>query len=375
MKSNPVLFFKDLLNSYTDKKILVVTGKYFLKNNPIGQEYLNVLIDHPTLSYYTNVKPNPKWDDIKSCYALLDNKQYDVIISIGGGSTIDWAKIIFFLQSLNKEITEIDPFEISKQIPSSGDSQLLAIPTTFGTGSEVTQFATFYVDQKKVSLDSPYIIPSETIIDSRFLKQAPTHLIARTAMDAASHAIESLWSVHSTQQSIGFAKEGLELIWNNLEKAITEDAEAQERLAIGAHLAGQAIQITRTTACHSISYPLTSFFGVDHGQATIITIPELLRFNSSVSAADCLDERGVDFVNTSLRTIVTTIGCNNINEAAMAISNFTRRINLKTRLSELGLKREDLDLVAKHAFTPSRMKNNPRQVLAENVDQFLKSIF
>lgn len=370
----PIEKLNQFLKPYRDKKILVVSGNTFLKKSLIGQEYLNALSEFP-VEFFDKAQPNPKWEEIKTGYLELRDGPYDLIISIGGGSTMDLAKIFFFLQSLEESPENIDPLEISKLSPPPSHAKHLAIPTTFGTGSEVTQFATFYFENKKVSLDSPIIIPCECILDSRFLANAPAHLVARTAMDATSHAIESFWSIQSTEKSREISERALALLWHNIIPALAGQSEAQHAVAEGSHLAGQAIQITRTTACHSMSYPMTSFFNIDHGQATIISVPEVLRFNAGLTTADCLDQRGVDFAKEILQKIASTLGCADVEGAAREIETKIKNIGLKVKLSDLGIRQQDLPKIAENAFTPSRMKNNPRRVSAEDVSQFLQTIY
>jgi alcohol dehydrogenase class IV len=127
-----------------------------------------------------------------------------------------------------------------------------------------------------------------------------------------------------------------------------------------ANLAGKAINITETTACHAISYPITSYFGVAHGQAAAITLSSILNYNNLVLRVDVLDKRGVYYVRGAIKDIIKLSGANNCQNAQEKIEGILKNIGLATRFHELNISKKDLKIILKNGFNPDRMKNNPR---------------
>ncbi|MBR6412802.1 MAG: phosphonoacetaldehyde reductase [Alphaproteobacteria bacterium] len=209
---------------------------------------------------YTRMSENPKREEIQLAQNLFNGEFFDIIVAFGGGSVIDFAKAFRFYD--NREV------------------HLIAIPTTAGTGSQATQFAVVYVNGVKTSLDNPIIKPNHVIVDSQFVENAPRYLKACCAMDAYCQAIESFWAKKSTQESQKYALEAIQLCHDFLNKAVnTSDPEANEKMALAAHLAGKAINISRTTAAHALSYKITSKYGIPHGHAVALSIANLFLQN------------------------------------------------------------------------------------------------
>ena len=139
-----------------------------------------------------------------------------------------------------------------------------------------------------------------------------------------------------------------------------------------ANLAGKAIDITLTTACHAVAYPFTSYFGIPHGHAAALTLGSMLVYNSQVSEKDCLDKRGPDYVRKTIQEITKILGCKTAEEAKEKIEQLMVNVGMKTKLSELGLKENDLDIIVKNGFNPERVKNNPRLLTEQNLRNILK---
>ena len=217
-------------------------------------------LENVNVTFYTEISPNPKREEIKIAQDVLKNKKFDTIIAFGGGSVIDFAKAFRFYDE--------------RDIP------LIAMPTTAGTGSQATQFAVVYINNQKTSLDSPKILPNITIADSQWVENAPIYTKASCAMDAYCQAIESFWAKAATTESRKYAIAAIELCRDNLIKAVnTNDAEANEKMVLAAHLAGKAINISRTTAAHALSYKITSKYGIPHGHAVALNIAGLFEQN------------------------------------------------------------------------------------------------
>jgi len=249
------------------------------------------------------------------------------------------------------------------QLPSC-ELPLIAMPTTAGSGSDATSFAVLYKDKEKYSVEADGLLPDFSLVIPSLLKSVPKHTAACTGMDALCQGIESYWSIHSTEESRRLAGEAIDLAWNWVEKAVNErSSEALNHMAKASHLAGCAINITKTTAPHAVSYPMTSYFGVTHGHAVGLLTARFLPFNEGVTEEDCLDVRGAEWVKEQLREISCKLGANDAEHASGSLLGKMQNIGLPTNLPKLGIKTpDDIAIVIQKGFDPSRVKNNPRTI-------------
>ena len=286
---------------------------------------------------------------------------------------MDTAKLINIFAANNEK--PIEYLKKKKNIENKGNV-FVAVPTTSGSGSEATKFAVVNIGKTKRSLESNFIIPDYAIVDPQFTKSLPRYQIASTGIDALSQAIESYWCIYSTNESKKYAAEAIKLIIENLSKTIHNTSEqAREKMARAAYLAGKAINISRTTANHAISYPITSYFNIAHGHAVGLTIPQMIIYNSKVTEKDLLDKRGIAYAKDKIKKIINLIGAKNVEEASKKITNLMREIGLKTRLSELGIGTKDkINIIIKNGFNPDRVKNNPRILTKNALREILEEI-
>ena len=315
------------------KKALIFTGKHSFKS------YKNILEENlQGISYatYDNFTSNPKLEELETAIKNID-KDLDIIIAFGGGSVIDFAKCFKYKQSLKQK--------------------LIAIPTTSGTGAESTQFAVLYVNGEKTSLDDKSILPSYAIVDSQFTANSPKYLKACTAIDAYCQAIERYWAVKSTDVSKALAKEAMLLCRDNIEDFVnTESIAVASNMAKASNLAGQAINISRTTAAHALSYAYTSLYGIPHGHAVALNMIEVFEQNQKVTEDNLNDTRGLTYVKGILKEI----------ESLLCIHNCDCFTDYFTKLcSNIGL---DLDkshiqnynkIAVRSKVNLQRLTNNP----------------
>jgi alcohol dehydrogenase class IV len=194
----------------------------------------------------------------------------DLVLGVGGGSALDVAKAARALPAGPAEAAGIIAGDLPCP-PAAAD--LVLVPTTAGTGSEVTRFATFYSSGRKVSLDAPCVQADVAVVDPALTDSCPPYLTWSCAFDALAHAVESAWSTHATAQSREHAMAALALLVPILRDAAQlPDAAGRDRLSEAAMLAGRAIDITRTTAAHALAYPLTVHLGVPHGLACALNL-------------------------------------------------------------------------------------------------------
>jgi alcohol dehydrogenase class IV len=293
---------------------------------------------------------------------LFNGKGFDTIISVGGGSVIDLAKLVY--ASATSDIYSV----IERGVSALPENILhIAIPTTAGTGSEATHFAVVYQDKTKYSVAHQSLLPNIAIVDPQLTMSMSLQLTATTGLDALAQAIESYWSVNSTDESIRYSRKALELIIPNLEQAIREPSrDSREGMASGAHYAGKAINIAKTTAPHALSYFFTSYFGIPHGHAVALTLGAFLKFNAAVSASNVTDARGDKYVRATIGEIRNYLQSSTIDEAADFVQKIMYSAGLVTRLSDIGFKGSDIDLCVQ-SVNFERLNNNPRKITEEVV--------
>ena len=219
---------------------------------------------------FTSFHPNPDLDDTEAGVSLFRKENCDGLISIGGGSSIDTAKAI--KARLNAGSTED---VIQNRLNIRTDCPHIAVPGTAGTGSEATQIAVTYVNGKKVSLNHPALRPEGVILDASLLDTLPLYHKKSCALDALAQGIESYWSRGSNEDSKVHAYLAFVGVLDNLKAYLKGDPHAADEMLDASYQSGKAIQITRTTAAHAMSYMLTKKLGLAHGHACMLTLPVL----------------------------------------------------------------------------------------------------
>ncbi|MBI4122950.1 MAG: phosphonoacetaldehyde reductase [Parcubacteria group bacterium] len=354
------------------RKIFLVVGKEAYEKSGVQAAFSPMLKGFEVLEF-SEFEENPKIEDVQKGIAAFRSFQPDLVLACGGGSALDMAKSINALA-----VQEGDPldFVLKKKEITHQSKPLVAVPTTAGTGAEATHFAVVYMGKIKYSLAHRFILPTYSIVDPQFTFSLPAKITASTGMDALAQAIESFWSNKSTEESKAYAREAILLILPNLAAAVnTPTPEARGAMSKGAHLAGKAINISFTTACHAISYPLTSYFGVPHGHAVALTLPSMILFNSEADEQSLNDSRGVVYVKKAMAELVNLFGARDGREAKEKLEQLMDEIHLERRLSRLGVRaEEDVNLIVENGFNPERVKNNPRILTIEALRLILKEI-
>ena len=236
-----------------------LTGK-LLRQNP-------GLLTSPVFSAF---HPNPDLPDALAGAEMFRKEACDGLISIGGGSSIDTAKAIkALLYTASADDVAGNRFPEEMKMPH------IAIPGTAGTGSEATQTAVVYVEGSKVSLNHPGLLPDGVVLDASLLESLPAYHKKSCALDALAQGIESYWCASATDDSRVHAYLAILGVLDNLKAYLAGDSHAADEMLDASYQSGKAIQITRTTAAHAMSYRLTKTYGIAHGHAVMITLPVL----------------------------------------------------------------------------------------------------
>jgi len=370
---NSIKKLDNILKKKKFQKIFLITGRKSFENTNIEKIILNILKNYE-IYQFNDYTLNPNIVDIKKGVELFLKENCDVIIAIGGGTVIDIGKCISIL-STNPGTIEDLIFQ-RDQIKQKG-IPLIRIPTTAGSGSEATHFAVVYIEKRKYSIaDKRYMQPQYVIIDPQFTLSLPSNISAVSGMDALCQATESYWNINSTKRSKKYAKRAIKLVLNNLLKVVRNpDRSSRFNMVLAANFAGKAINLTKTTVCHAISYPITSFFNIPHGHAVALTLPSMIIFNSEVTEEDILDTRGVEYVKKTMADLISIIGATTFLEAKNLVINLMQKIQLETKLKKLGVTtNDDIDLIIENGFNPDRVKNNPRKLTESKLRKILEEI-
>lgn len=361
----------NILEEFSPQKIFLVTGNksYFLSG---AKNLLSEFINKYNYFRFYNFETNPKLKDLINGINIFNKEKCDIIIGVGGGSVMDIAKSISILTTQKGDLEEFIKGEISlkeRQIPS------IMIPTTAGTGSESTHFSVTYINKIKYSLAHYSLLPDFVILDPLFTKNLPPYITACTSMDALCQAIESFWSTNSTEESRTYSKEAIELVMSYIIKNVNNpDMISRGKMLIASNLAGRAINIAKTTAAHSVSYPLTSYFNIPHGHAVALTLPYFIEFNNNVSSENLQDSRGVEFIKDRMSELFTILKVKTADKAKDKIINVMKEIGLETNLAKLCINKNNIDTIIKNGFNPQRMKNNPKIIYKSDLEKLLTII-
>ena len=365
---------KQIIEKANAKKILLLTGKKSYSTSD-AKTKLEPFLRGLKVTRFSDFEVNPKIEDVYAGVSLALKKNPDLIIAIGGGTVIDMAKLINILSS-QKEHSFINIIKNSSLINNKGLSPLVAIPTTSGTGSEATHFAVVYVEKSKYSLAHKFMLPDYVIVDSSLSNKMPKNIAASAAIDALSQAIESYWSVGSTTESQKFARQSIEIILASIEKAVIEkDADAKDSMSLAANLSGKAINISKTTAAHAISYPISTYFNVPHGHAVGLLLGCFFEINSDFELHGINDSRGSSYLTNTMLQLLKLFGAADPLDCKLAWYKMMNDIGLETNISKLGIcSSNDIDLISNNVNL-ERLNNNPVVVSEETLKNILKSLF
>jgi phosphonate metabolism-associated iron-containing alcohol dehydrogenase len=355
---NPVQIFfgrgcrENLGHSIDGKRILIVCSPRGRKQFESDSLLSSATSKADFVSWLDLVEPNPTLENLQVTMDALGDAEVDFVVGFGGGSAIDSAKVLALALSPRVRFTQLrDMVEKCNKLHVGEALPLIAIPTTAGTGSEVTPYATIWDSENrtKLSLAGQVIYPNTALVDPQLIDNLPHDSTINSGLDAINQAIESIWNRNMTPMSEMMAQKALKLGFSALPilSSNPDDKLARDSMQECSLFAGLAISQTRTALCHSISYPLTACFGVPHGLACAFTMPAVLR--CSLALDDGRFER------------LAEILCGDELNPRLSLITLFEKLNTKLRVSEkvrkhigsfddlLGLRRQMLD--------PQRSKN------------------
>ncbi|MEH6403613.1 MAG: iron-containing alcohol dehydrogenase [Sneathiella sp.] len=331
-------------------------------------------LDKANIKYtiFDQVEADPRASIVEEAAKAAIAASVDGVIGFGGGSSMDVAKLVALLAKQQEKLEDIYGIEMIK-----GDRlPLIQIPTTAGTGSEVTPISIITVgSETKKGVVSSKLLPDMAILDADLTLGLPPHVTAATGVDAMVHAIEAFTSkgANNNPLSATLGKEALRLLGGNIRTAVKDggNREARSNMLLGACLAGQAFANSPVAAVHALAYPIGGIFHVPHGLSNALVLPEVMRFNATVCAAEYAELAPLVFPE---------IDCSEGSQKTCQIfidklADLNAELGLETTLREVGISHEDLSRLASAAMEQTRLLvNNPREVTEQDAYNIYKKV-
>lgn len=358
------------LESRAITRVLLVLDRGALAASGLSAE-LNHALSPIEVETFVDFEPNPRCESAANAARLASQFGAQAVVAVGGGSCCDVAKVAA-LAAQTPDL--IESLSRGHQADAARPLPIFAVPTTSGTGSETTHFAAIYVDGRKVSVAHHHLLPTVAVLDERFHFAMPPVLAACSGLDALSQSIESLWASGATPDSSRLAHLGGQLIAEHLVSSVREASEhARRQVMIGAHLAGKAINISKTTAAHALSYQFTQCYGLQHGHAVALTLGHLAAANARVAAHNCAHPHGPHAARQAVEQASAMLGVTP-DQMPARMTDLLRSLGLPATLHEAGVERSILPELASRV-DPVRLGNNPRRLSVQELSQLLDDAY
>ena len=340
------------INDISFKKIFILTGKKSFTTSGAESFFKKIIFEKDTKFFYKNFDL-PVLDELIEIIKAIKNYKPDLILAVGGGAVIDYAKIanvVDIRSDLADLITNYSyPFKQKY-------TKLVVIPTTAGSGAEVTSNAVIYVNGIKHSFESELLIPDNFFLIPDFLISAPNKIKASAGFDAIAQALESLISKKSNFKSVEYASKSLKVSLNSYISFLNDpNLKNATEMAIASNLSGKAINISKTTAPHAASYPFTSLFNISHGHAVSLFFESFFKFNY-----DNMDNSETSFVlKERFDLIFNLFDVHNIDDFNSKISLIKKKANLEDNLKSLNIDIQKSSESIIKGINLLRLGNNP----------------
>ncbi len=349
-----ILYIKDSYKDVDDfllelgvKNVFLVCGKS-IDLLPIGT-YFNTLESRLGIQIkrFSDFSPNPSYDSVIKGVKAFHEGKCDIVVAVGGGSAMDLAKCIKLYSNEKIGSDYINQKIVPNNLP------FMAVPTTAGTGSETTRYSIIYYQGVKQTITDYSSIPQAVVMDASTLDSLPMYHRKATMMDALCHAIESFWSVNSTLQSKQYAKKAIEMVIKNKDEYLKNSSLGNSAMLQAAYIAGQAINITQTTAGHALSYKLTSMYGLAHGHAVALCVGEIWPYMLK-NINLCSDSRGEQYLKNVFDDIASAMGLSKACEAVDLYRKILSSLSLDVPKASEG----DIEELVS-SVNIDRLKNHP----------------
>lgn len=317
---------------------------------------------------YDKVVPNPSADLVTSAMEELRAYGPNQVVALGGGSALDTAKIMAALATNEGPLVD---YQWNGKAFSNAPLPFIAIPTTAGTGSEVTRCAVIMDRDCKKGINSAALFPKTALVDAALMVSLPLYLTATTGMDALTHAIEAYVGLGANPVTDAMAEEAIRLIASSLWRACADgrDLAARHDMAVASALAGIAMDQAGLGLVHSLSGPMCTHFHMAHGESNAVLLEYCMRFNLMARPERYAKIAALLGVDTSAMTTFEAAQA-----SVTAVSALFRETGAKVPFNSFGMKQSDAALVAKETLGMFLLRNNPRRITQEQCEQLYLDI-
>lgn len=352
------------------KKALVVTDKDLIKFN-VATKVMKLLDDNG-LAYdvYNKIKPNPTIENVQEGVKAFADSGADYMIAIGGGSSMDTAKAIGIITN-NPEYADVRSLE-GAVVTKNKSIPIFAVPTTAGTAAEVTinYVITDVEKNRKFVCVDPHDIPVISFIDPEMMSSMPKGLTAGTGMDALTHAIEGYITKGAWELTDMFHLKAIEMISRSLRKAVQNDPEGREGMAVGQYIAGMGFSNVGLGIVHSMAHPLGAVYDTPHGVANAIILPTVMEYN-----APSTGEKYREIARAMGAPGVDSMSQEEYRKAAIdAVKKLSEDVGIPKKVSDVGVKREDIPFLAESAMADACTPGNPKDPSLEDIKKLYESL-
>ena len=351
---------KRSINDKSFKKIFILCGKKSFVTS--GAEiFFKLLLDNKETKLFYKDSELPILEELITIIKDIKNFKPDLILAVGGGAVIDYAKIANIVDVRN----DLADLIINYNYPFTKKyTKLAVIPTTAGSGAEVTSNAVIYVNGVKHSFESELLIPDNFFLIPEFLMSAPNKIKASAGFDAIAQALESLVSKKSNDKSVEYASKSLKISVNSYISFLNNpNLKNATEMSIASNLAGKAISISKTTAPHAASYPFSSLFNVSHGHAVGLFFESFFKFNF-----DNLDKSETSFdLKKRFDLVFNLFSVKNINDFNSKITLIKKQAKLEDNLSVLNINIQQNSEKIINGINLLRLGNNPVKINGNDI--------
>jgi alcohol dehydrogenase class IV len=349
---------------------LIVTDQGIIKAGLMESVEASLQAAKVKFQVFSEVEPDPRFETVQACLDKLGDFKPRCVIGLGGGSPIDIAKTVAVILANSGCIADYCGIDL---VPKPGVPAIM-VPTTAGTGSEVTPIAILSDEGEKLKkgVVSPHLFPKVAILDPELTVGLPPAITAATGMDALIHAIEAYTSVNATGFTDMLAVRAVELIAENLRTAFAQGGNLAARAAMleGSLLAGIAFANAGVTAVHAFAYPIGAEFHIPHGVANTLMLPAVMRFNlvgNVTKFADLAELMGCDLTGLSEREAAEAA----VDEVMLLASD----LRVPTSLGQFGVKKEHIPGLAQGVMKVTRLlANNPRTMTVQDAEDIYRQV-
>lgn len=359
-----------VIEEYDSKKVLIITDKGVVNAGILDK--VRSILDKIPIEYgvFDEVESDPSTFIIERVYEDAKKKEAHIIIALGGGSSIDTSKGVSLLMGNNGKLQD---FAGVNKVKNKG-IPLIAIPTTAGTGSEVTNFAVLsdLEANTKFTITSSLISPDVAILDPELTLTLPAKITAATGLDALTHAIEAYTSVISEPISDALAIKAMNLIYRHLPKAVHRGSNLESRTEMlqAELMAGIAFNNAFLGLCHAIASPLGALCHLSHGLANAIMLPYVMKFNYIV-----VPEKYINIASSFGIKLEGKDLYEDAYKAVEAVEKLTQVCDMPNKLSQVGVKEELLDQIARDSLLSIQLKFNCREASEDQIRNILKEAY